>query len=332
MSDLLPTTNSTLKPYYQRTGGLFGIVFGVCALGAIGYFLLPILTTIVWNTVNFMIGAAVFLGLSYVILDGKLLKQLFYIYEIAMKKLTGLVIETDPFIIAEMNIRDKDKKREDFKKQQEYVGGEMVKIQDNIKLAEQSLKDAQAKYKKAQELQVKGEDTQSESRLFLVQIGEWTESLNVYKPLYEKLKIVDNHLKMIYKNSGEVIAELRTKLSIQKTRYNTALTASNALKKALSIFSNNPDEQRMLDQANEYIKTEIANNLASLQQNMDLTTDIIRNIDYKKAVDEDNGLRILQDLSQNKSKLLEAHNGVQDIDFKVIEQPKITVRKNLLED
>src|SRR3954464_15083570 len=85
-----------LKSYWDRPGGKFGIVFGIGLLSVAGYFIVPILTQIVWNTLNFGI-ALVCLGLFlYAITHWKLRLSLFYFYEILMKKLVGVVIELDP--------------------------------------------------------------------------------------------------------------------------------------------------------------------------------------------------------------------------------------------
>ena len=51
-----------LKSYWDRPGGKFGIVAGIGALVLVGYFVVPILTQVVWNTLNFGI-ALVCLGI-----------------------------------------------------------------------------------------------------------------------------------------------------------------------------------------------------------------------------------------------------------------------------
>ena len=48
-----------LKSYWNRPGGKFGTLVALAGLGALGLFVLPILTTIVWNTINFGIALVV---------------------------------------------------------------------------------------------------------------------------------------------------------------------------------------------------------------------------------------------------------------------------------
>src|ERR1041385_2326738 len=110
-TDIFPTSKQELKSYWNRPGGKFGIIAGLGILAVIGYFVFPILTGIVWNTINFGI-ALVCLGIFlYCISHRKLRLSLFYFYEILMKKLVGIVIELDPFIIAEDYLEDMEGQR-----------------------------------------------------------------------------------------------------------------------------------------------------------------------------------------------------------------------------
>ena len=84
-----------LKSYWNRPGGKPGIFIGIGLFCIAAYFLLPILTTIVWNSVNFGIALVVFGVLLYCLSNRKLRLSLMYLYEILMKKLVGLVIELD---------------------------------------------------------------------------------------------------------------------------------------------------------------------------------------------------------------------------------------------
>src|SRR3954463_3370210 len=113
-----------LKSYWNRPGGKFGIIAGLGILVAIGYFVVPILTTVVWNTLNFSIAVTCLALFLYCITNRKLRLSFFYFYEILMKKLVGIVIELDPFIIAEDYINDMEKQREKLYNQSVEVQGQ----------------------------------------------------------------------------------------------------------------------------------------------------------------------------------------------------------------
>src|SRR3954471_12924721 len=94
------------KSFWQRPEGIFGLFFGVGALCAVGYYVVPILTQIVWNTLHFGIALACLGIFLFLVTNRKLRLTLLYGYELIMKKIIGIIIELDPFIIAESYIKD----------------------------------------------------------------------------------------------------------------------------------------------------------------------------------------------------------------------------------
>ena len=130
------TTQDKLKSYWDRPGGKPGVIIGIGLLILIGYYVMPILAAVVWNTLNFSIGLVCLGVFLYCITHRKLRLSLFYLYEILMKKLVGFVIELDPFIIAEDYIGDMEKQREMLYNQSIDVDAQKEKI--DLKLDEKS--------------------------------------------------------------------------------------------------------------------------------------------------------------------------------------------------
>ena len=57
-TQVFPQGSEKLKSYWSRPGGKFGTVIGILGVIAVGYFVLPILTSVVWNTINFALACA----------------------------------------------------------------------------------------------------------------------------------------------------------------------------------------------------------------------------------------------------------------------------------
>src|SRR5688572_9864841 len=127
-TQFFPVKAQQLKAYWNRPGGKFGTFIGIGILALVAYFVVPVLTTMVWNTINFGI-ALVCLGIFlYIITHRTLRLSLFYFYEMLMKKLVGVVIELDPFIIAEDYIKDMQQQREKLYQQSVQVDGQKERI------------------------------------------------------------------------------------------------------------------------------------------------------------------------------------------------------------
>ena len=90
----------------------------------VGYYVFPFLTEVVWNTINFAIACVAAFVLYIVLSNKKLWLGLFYLYEILIKKFIGIVIEMDPFIIAEDYIEDIKTQREILRKKNVEVNGQ----------------------------------------------------------------------------------------------------------------------------------------------------------------------------------------------------------------
>ena len=237
-TQIFPNSPQELKSYWNRPGGKSGIIIGIGILALIGYYVVPILTAVVWNTLNFGI-ALVCLGLFiYAITNRKLRLSLFYFYEILMKKLVGVVIELDPFIIAEDYLGDMEEQREKLYKQSTEVDAQKEKI--NMKIKEK--KDEIAKLmSKAQA--AKDKNMMPELGNATRQIGRLNEYIQQLTPIFDNLSRIGDYLTKIHKNSAYLIEDARNELELKKDLYKSVTSGNQALSSALKIFKGDPEKK-----------------------------------------------------------------------------------------
>lgn len=284
-----------LKSYWSRPGGKFGIVIGLALLTLIGYYVVPILTQVIWNTTNFLI-ALVALGVFlYCITHRKLRLSLFYLYEIIMKKLVGLVIELDPFIIAEDYIGDMEKQREKLYQQSVDVDGQKEKIDMKIKEKEgemnQMLSRAQA---------AKANNMMPELGNATRQVARINEYIKQLAPIRDSLAKIGDYLTKVHKNSGYLIEDARNELELKKDLYKSVTSGNRALNSALKIFKGDPEKKLMVEQSMEYLKDDIAGKLANMKKAISYSTDFMRSIDLDNATYEVEGLKMLETFDVEK--------------------------------
>ena len=284
-----------LKSYWSRPGGKFGIIIGLALLTLIGYYVVPILTQVVWNTTNFLI-ALVALGVFlYCITHRKLRLSLFYLYEIIMKKLVGLVIELDPFIIAEDYIGDMEKQREKLYQQRVDVDGQKEKIDMKIKEKEgemnQMLSRAQA---------AKANNMMPELGNATRQVARINEYIKQLAPIRDSLAKIGDYLTKVHKNSGYLIEDARNELELKKDLYKSVTSGNKALNSALKIFKGDPEKKLMVEQSMEYLKDDIAGKLANMKKAISYSTDFMRSIDLDNATYEVEGLKMLETFDVEK--------------------------------
>jgi hypothetical protein len=278
-----------LKSYWNRPGGKAGVVIGLGLLGVIAYFVVPILTTVVWNTLNFGI-ALVCLGIFlYCVTHRKLRMSLFYLYEIIMKKLVGFVIELDPFIIAEDYIGDMEQQREKLYNQSIEVDGQKEKIDLKLNEKEKEMNSMLAKAKAA-----KDNNMMPELGNATRQVARINEYIKQLAPIRDSLAKIGDYLTKVHKNSGYLIEDAKNELELKKDLYKSVSSGNQALNSAMKIFKGDPEKKLMVEQSMEYLKEDIAGKLASMKKAISYSTDFMRSIDLDNATFEVEGLKMLE--------------------------------------
>jgi hypothetical protein len=279
-----------LKSYWNRPGGKFGTFAGLAILGVIGYYLMPIATTIVWNTINFGIALAVGFVLFMILSNRKLWMSLFYLYEILMKKLVGIVIELDPFIIAEDYINDMEKERDNLYNKSVEVDGQKEGIIAKIKEKEKE-KNKQLNIAAAAQKQGMGMELANATR----QVARLDQYIASLTPIRANLEKIGDYLTAVHKNSKYMIDDMKNDLDLKKDLYQSVTKGNNALNSALKIFNGDPEKKLMVEQSMDYLKDDMAGKLASMKKAISYSGDFMKSIDLENASYQTEGLKMLEE-------------------------------------
>ena len=288
-TQIFPQDNTQkLKSYWNRPGGKFGLFAGLAVTGAAIYYLLPILTTIIWNTVNFGIALAALGVFLYCITHRKLRLSFFYFYEWLMKKLVGVIIELDPFIIAEDYVNDMEKQREKLYEQSVEVDTQKEKIVMKITEKQKEMNKLLSKAQAAQENNMMPELSNATR-----QVARIKEYIQQITPIKENLTRIGDYLTKIHKNSAYLIEDAKNELELKKDLYKSVTSGNKALSSALRIFNGDPEKKLLVEQSMEYLKEDIAGKLANMKKAIHYSSDFMRSIDLDNATFEKEGLKML---------------------------------------
>lgn len=291
-TDIFPSSQQELKSYWNRPGGKFGIIAGLGILGMVGYYVLPILSTIVWNTFNFGMALLCLALFIYAITNRKLRLSLFYFYEILMKKLVGVVIELDPFIIAEDYLGDMEEQREKVYKQSTEVDGQKEKINLKIKEKKDEINKLMTKAQVARDKNMLPELGNATR-----QIGRLNEYVEQLTPIHDNLSRIGNYLTKIHKNSAYLIEDAKNELELKKDLYKSVTSGNQALSSALKIFKGDPEKKLLVEQSMEFLKEDIAGKLANMKKAIGYSADFMQSIDLDNATYEKEGLKLLESVN-----------------------------------
>jgi hypothetical protein len=287
--NLIPRNQEELKSFWNRPGGKFGFVFAIGIAVLIAYYVIPFLTTVVWNTLNFGIALVSLGAFIYCITHRKLRLSLYYLYEILMKKLVGLVIELDPFVIAEDYIEDMEKQRTKLYDQSVDVDSQKEKIA--MKIGE--------KEKEKNQLMLKATAAQQNNMMPELgnatrQIARIEEYIKQLTPIHDSLAKISDYLTKVHKNSAYLIEDAKNELELKKDLYKSVTSGNKALSSALKIFEGDPEKKMLVEQSMEYLKDDIANKLANMKKAISYSSDFMKSIDLNNATYELQGLKMLE--------------------------------------
>jgi hypothetical protein len=300
-TQIFPTSPQELKSYWNRPGGKFGILIGLGIAGLIGYYVLPILSSIVWNTLNFGIALVCLAVFLYAVTNRKLRLSLFYFYEILMKKLVGVVIELDPFIIAEDYLGDMEAQREKLYKQSIEVDGQKEKINLKIKEKKDEINKLMTKAQVAKEKNMLPELGNATR-----QIGRLNEYIEQLTPIHDNLFRIGDYLTKIHKNSAYLIEDAKNELELKKDLYKSVTSGNQALSSALKIFKGDPEKKLLVEQSMEFLKEDIAGKLANMKKAISYSADFMQSIDLDNATYEKEGLKLLESVNPDSGYKLNA--------------------------
>ena len=287
---VFPQSGEKLGSYWSRPGGKFGTIAGLVIFGIVGYYLFPIASTIVWNTINLGIALAVAAVAWIVLSNRKLWMSIRYFYEFLMKKLVGIIIELDPFIIAEDYVKDIEKERDTLYNKTLEVEGEKEKLE--MKIAEKQ-KDKQKQLNMAAAAQQKG--MAMELTNATRQVARLDQYISQLTPIKENLNNIGTYLTAVHKNSKYMLEDMKNDLELKKDLYYSVTHGNNALKSALKVFSGDPEKKMMVEQSMNYLKDDIGLKLASMKKAISYSADFMKSIDLENASYQAEGLKMLEE-------------------------------------
>jgi phage shock protein A len=221
-----------------------------------------------------------------------------------MKKLVGVVIELDPFIIAEDYINDMQEEREKLYKQSTEVDGQKEKIDLKIREKESEISKLMTKAQAAKE-----RDMMPELGNATRQIGRLNEYIKQLTPIRDNLSRIGDYLTRIHKNSAYLIEDAKNELELKRDLYKSVTSGNRALTSALKIFKGDPEKKLMVEQSMEFLKEDIASKLANMKKAISYSSDFMRSIDLDNATYEKEGLRMLESFNpENEFKLTASHS------------------------
>jgi len=308
------------KSFWQRPEGVAGGVFLVAGIGAAAYYLLPILSKIVWEGVNLAIGLGVLGALVYVVLDPKMRNLVWYMYKSVMRSITGMFVQIDPIGILKSYIEDLKDNLGKMNGQISNLKGQMYKLAEMIKQNQKDIQNNLGLASKAKEI-----GKESIMVLKARKAGRLQESNMKLDDLYKRMEVLYRVLTKMYENSQIMLEDLSDQVVVKEQEYKAIKASHSAMRSAQAILTGNSDKKYMYDMALEAMANDVGQKVGEMERFMDMSKSFMDSIDLQNGVFEEEGMQLLEKwekegvsmlLGGSKQQIInKAHNPTEVLDL-----------------
>lgn len=267
-----------------------GTVLGVGLLAGVGLlvwkFLLPVLLTIVWGTVNLAIGVVVAAVLLYILTNPKFWKRLKIILDTLGEILFKGFIEMNPFTIMELQVQKSMEDREDLREQAEKLKAQEDRLAQQLKEEDEALKLAAKKMEIVKQRIVNNpNDFQAPMELESAS-NDWTNSKDFIEkvaPIQKDISKLVEFADKAYIKSGYALKDAQNTIRKQRATYEAVTAGDKAMKKALRAFTGDPDMNKAAAIALEALRKDISAKVGAIKNSIQLTSQIMNERDLNDA-------------------------------------------------
>jgi hypothetical protein len=283
-----------LKPKFElqnldpkKTWGTIMTVVILAAVALLFYmFILPFLLSIVWGTVQLIIGIVICVILLMTLTNPKFWRGMRYFSEAIAQGVLGWAIEMNPWNILDLQIEQAEKDRDQLRIHGEKLKAQQASLRLQLEDNEKVLRLSQ------EEVRICQSRLEKNPNDFDTQLALETSSTNFTnaKDFIDGVKPVANDVDKLvvfadkaYRKSGVALLNSKNTIKIQKAKYDAVTTASATMGKAMKAFTGNTDLNSDADKAIQKIREDVASKIGGIRSAIEITSQVMNSQDLKDA-------------------------------------------------
>jgi hypothetical protein len=302
MTDIPTLENFQPKGFWSRPEGKYAGTIALILLGCLGIWgagiIMPFVMTALEDTLT---AGLLFLGVAvmFMILTNKRFWSLISgIFKLTMRKATGIFIAVDPIGIMKNYVEKLADRITQIHTQIQKLRGQMgslkLTITNNLKIAGDALKMAQAAKKSGIQTQVV---------LNARKYGRTKESNVTLEQLYAKLEGLSRVLNKMAEVSEFVYEDTKDKVETLEREKKAVDAGYSAMTLAMSFIRDSSDDKKIYDQATQFVVDETGRKLGEIDQFIDVATPFIDGVNLQNMTFEEDALRDLETWEKRADKL-----------------------------
>ena len=271
----------------KKTWGIIMMVVLFAGLGFLFYlYILPFLLSVVWGTVQLIVGIAVAIFLLMILTNAKFWRGIRYFSEAIAQGTLGWAIEMNPWNILNLQVEEAEKDRDQLRIHGEKLKAQETSLQLQLEENERNLRQAQEEVKICQSRLLKNPedfDTQLALETSATNFNNAKDFIDAVKPVANDVKNLVIFADKAYRKSGVALLNSKNTIKIQKAKYDAVTTASATMGKAMKAFTGNTELNTDADTAIQKIRQDVANKIGGIKSAIQITSQAMNAQDLKDA-------------------------------------------------
>ena len=148
----------------------------------------------------------------------------------------------------------------------------------------------------------KNKDNSNLAVIRLRKVARLEESNKRLGELYNRMSQLYQHLNRMYDASKVVLEDVKDQISIQETEQKAITAGHSAVQSAVSVLNTETKENKMYHQSIDVVNTDVANRIGEMEEFLRLSSGMMKTIDMKNSMMEEDGLKLLADWEQKMQK------------------------------
>ena len=271
----------------RKTWGNIITILILCGLALLFYiYILPFLLSVVWGTVQLIVGIAVAIVLLMILTNKKFWRGIRYFSEALAQGLLGWAIEMNPWNILNLQVEQAEKDRDQLRIHGEKLKAQESSLQLQLEDSEKNLRQSAEEVKICQVKLQKNPsdfDTQLALETSATNFNNAKDFIDAVKPVTNDVKNLVVFADKAYRKSGVALLNSKNTIKIQKAKYDAVTTASATMGKAMKAFTGNADLNSDADKAIQKIRQDVAAKIGGIKSAIQITSQAMNAQDLKDA-------------------------------------------------
>jgi hypothetical protein len=246
-----------------------------------------------------------------ILLDPKFWNRLGAIYTIAMRALTGFIVELDPIAIIKGYLKDLEGSLLGMDTQLDALKGQEKRLSNEILSNNSEITRCLAKAQKAKEMMTKV-DTASIEYIDLrgvvaIDGGQAARLKGSNDRLQEVLSKILNLRKILERMRAQadyVLKDMTLEVKVKEKEFNAVQKGHGAFKSAMKILQGNGLGKELYDESMEFMAQDLGNKIGEIERFMENSGSILTSMDVDSEMFADKGMKLLDEWNLKGDKLL----------------------------